>query len=74
MPPWARTFMLLAGMFGWMALVAGLLISHQAPTAALIGFPAGLWIALNRRSTIARKRARKKQQTTDDDSEGDAAA
>lgn len=67
MPPWARTFVLLIGMVGWLIMMVGMLLTHQPITAALIGFPAGLWIALNRRSSIARKRARKTLDKTPDD-------
>lgn len=74
MPQWARTFVLLTGMIGWLALVAGLLLTRQAPSAALVGFPAGLWIALNARSSIAKKRARKKLTKTPDDKTNNGAA
>lgn len=57
MPRWAQVFVLLTGMAAWLAMVAVSLLMKEIPSAVLIGFPAGLWIALNRGNTIARRRA-----------------
>jgi hypothetical protein len=70
MPPWARTFVLLTGMLAWVAMVAVSLWLKQIPGAILVGFPAGLWVALNGRSTIAKKRATSGRTTKDDEPEG----
>lgn len=72
MPSWARTFMLLIGMITWVIIVIGSLWLHQIPSAVIVGFPAGLWIALTGQSRIARKRAARKR-TGAGDKEGDPA-
>jgi hypothetical protein len=59
MPQWARLLVLLLGMITWVAIVAVSLWLRQIPGAVLIGFPAGLWVALSSGTTIARKRAAK---------------
>ena len=52
MPSWARTFVLLTGMLVWVAMVGATIWLKQPFGTLLVGFPAGLWFALNRRSTI----------------------
>ena len=59
MPQWARLFVLLVGMFAWLGIVIVSLFLKQIPGAVLIGFPAGLWLALSGGNTIARKRAQR---------------
>jgi hypothetical protein len=54
----------------WVAMVAVSLWLKQIPGAILVGFPAGLWVALNGRSTIARKRATKDPVIDDDEPKG----
>lgn len=77
MPRWAGTFMLLAGMIAWLSMVAVSLWLKQIPSAILIGFPAGLWLALSRTSTITRRGEQNDQAPTDvepaADQEGDPA-
>lgn len=55
MPQWARVFVLLAGMIAWLAMIGVSLFLQQIPSAVLIGFPAGLWLALAGTSTIGRR-------------------
>jgi cobalamin biosynthesis protein CobD/CbiB len=62
-PTWARTFVLLAGMIAWLAIVGVSLFLQQIPSAVIVGFPAALWIALAGSNSIARRRA---EQTTDE--------
>lgn len=57
MPQWAKLFVLLMGMFAWLGIVVVSLWLKQIPGAVIIGFPAGLWLALSGGNTIARKRA-----------------
>lgn len=76
MPQWAKLFVLLLGMVTWVAIIAVSLWLKQIPGAVLIGFPAGLWVALSGGTTIARKRARKARaaaEVSTTDKEGDAA-
>lgn len=79
MPRWARTFVLLVGTVAYIAIIAVSLLQGQIPSSALVGFLPALWLALNARSTIARKRARKKLDELlhptdeDDEQEGPAA-
>jgi hypothetical protein len=61
MPQWAKLFVLLVGMLMWVGIVAVSLWLKQIPGAVVIGFPAGLWVALSSGTTIAKKRARRKQ-------------
>lgn len=56
MPRWARTFVLLAGMLAWLAIVAVSLLIRSIPDAWVIGFPAALWVALTGESRISRRR------------------
>jgi type VI protein secretion system component VasK len=56
-PTWARTFVLLAGMIAWLAIVGVSLFLQQIPSAVIVGFPAALWIALAGSNSIARRRA-----------------
>jgi hypothetical protein len=48
-------------MLTWVAIVAGSLWLRQVPSAVVVGFPAGLWVALAGRSSIAKKRAQAKR-------------
>ncbi len=57
MPQWAKVFVLLMGMFAWLGIVIVSLWLKQIPGAVIVGFPAGLWLALSGGNTIARKRA-----------------
>lgn len=61
MPQWAKLFVLLTGMGAWLAIVVVSLFLRQIPGAVIIGFPAGLWLALSGGNTIARKRAAKRK-------------
>lgn len=72
MPAWARTFVLLVGTLAYIAVIAVSLLQGEIPSSALVGFLPALWLALNARSTIARKRAKKKIDQLDDDPEGKA--
>jgi hypothetical protein len=72
MPRWARTFVLLTGMLVWVVMVGVSLWLKQIPGAILVGFPAGLWVALNGRSTIARKRATQDEAVNEDEPKGGA--
>jgi glucose-6-phosphate-specific signal transduction histidine kinase len=75
MPQWARMFVLLVGMTGWLAAVAVSLFLQQIPSAAVISIPAGLWLALSGGSKISQKRAVRKKTAADvtTDKEGDPA-
>lgn len=70
MPRWARTFVLLVGTLAYVAVIAVSLYQGEIPSSALVGFLPALWLALNARSTIARKRAKKKPDLPDDEPEG----
>lgn len=74
MPQWTRILVLLTGLVGWVAMVAVSLWLKQIPSAILVGFPAGLWVALRTTSNITRGRA-DDAQTADDatatETEGD---
>lgn len=64
MPSWARTFVLLTGMLVWVAMIGATIWLKQPFGTLLVGFPAGLWIALNRRSTISEEPAQSGQEVT----------
>lgn len=70
MPAWARTFVLLVGTLAYISVIAVSLLQGEIPSSALVGFLPALWLALNARSTIARKRAKKKIDELDDDAKG----
>lgn len=57
MPPWARNFVLIAGMLVWIAIVGVSLWLKQIPGAVLMGFPAGLWVVLVQRRRITKDEA-----------------
>jgi hypothetical protein len=67
-PQWSRIFVLLTGIVAWLAIVAVSLWLKQIPSAVIVGFPAGLWIALKGQSTIAARR------TNDDEPAAEPAA
>lgn len=76
MPQWTRIFVLLTGIIAWIAMVAVSLWLKQIPSAVLIGFPAGLWIALRGASSISRERAETTRPADDvaaTETEGDRA-
>lgn len=56
MPAWARNLVLIVGMLGWVAMIGVSLWLKQIPGAVLIGYPAGLWLALSGRSKISGNR------------------
>lgn len=57
MPRWLKVSVLLVGMLGWLVMVVGSLWLRQMPSAFVVGFPAGLWMAVSRADSLARKRA-----------------
>lgn len=57
MPRWVKVSVLLVGMLGWLVMVIGSLWLRQMPSAFVVGFPAGLWMAVSRADSLARKRA-----------------
>lgn len=65
MPQWAKLFTLLVGMAAWLGIVIVSLWLKQIPGAVVVGFPAGLWLALSGGNTIARKRAQKAKRSND---------
>lgn len=73
MPQWARVFTLLVGMLAWLAIVIVSLFLQQIPSAVVIGFPAGLWLALAGGSSIARRREGSAAEVAATDREDDAA-
>lgn len=69
MPRWAKTFVLLTGMLMWVAMIGATIWLKQPFGTLLVGFPAGLWYALTRRSTISEEPAQSGQavqKTTED--------
>lgn len=56
-PQWSRIFVLLTGIGAWLAIVGVSLKIGEIPSAVVVGFPAGLWIALKGQSTIGPDRS-----------------
>jgi hypothetical protein len=57
MPAWSRNLVIITGMLGWAAIIGASLWFKQIPGAVVLGFPAGLWLAVAGKNTITRGRA-----------------
>lgn len=76
MPQWSRIFVLLTGIGAWLAIVVVSLWLREIPSAVVVGFPAGLWIALRGASTIGGRQSDDESPAPEpaaSDREGDSA-
>lgn len=75
MPQWSRIFVLLTGISAWLGIVVVSLWMREIPSAVIVGFPAGLWIALRGTSTLGGRQSDDEppaRQPAAGDREGDA--